>query len=310
MQILLDVTTPIFLIIGGGFLVTQFGLMKLSAVEGLMFFVQNIALPVMLFNAISKIDLGVGFNYQLLLSFYAGSLLCFLIALVITFFYFKRSWEDTVVIAFAALFGNTVMLGLAVVTRAFGDVSLSGAYVIVALHAPFCFIVGITTMELYKSNGRRERPIIVSLVSLIWKNAILMGMVLGFLFNFLDLSLPNFLAVPVNMVAGSAIPAALFGLGGILSQYKPTGDLKIIGMICFLTLVFHPFVVWLLSSQVFNIQKPLVQSAVVTASMPPGLNAFIFASIYGRGKRIAASAVLLGTILALFSSSIILYLLT
>ncbi len=310
MQILLEVTTPIFLIIGGGYLATQLGFMKLSATEGLMFFVQNIALPVMLFNAISKINLVVGFNYQLLISFYAGSLLSFSLALAITFLYFKRSWEDSVVIAFAALFGNTVMLGLAVVGRAFGDASLASAYIIVAFHAPFCFIVGITTMELYKSNGKRERPILVSLLSLILKNAILMGMVLGFVFNFLGLSLPNVLDVPVNMISGAAIPAALFGLGGILSQYKPTGDLKIIGMVCFFTLVFHPLAVWILSSQVFNIQKPLIQSAVVTAAMPPGLNAFIFASIYGRGTRIAASSILLGTILAIFTSSIILYLLT
>ena len=310
MQILLEVTTPIFLIIGSGYLVTQFGFMKLTAVEGLMFFVQNFALPVMLFNAIAKINLGAGFNYQLLLSFYAGSLLSFSLALAITFLYFKRSWEDSVVIAFAALFGNTVMLGLAVVGRAFGDVSLASSYIIVAFHAPFCFIVGITTMELYKSNGKRERPILVSLLSLILKNAILMGMVLGFVFNFLGLSLPNVLDVPVNMISGSAIPAALFGLGGILSQYKPTGDLKIIGMVCFFTLVFHPLVVWILSSQIFNIQKPLIQSAVVTAAMPPGLNAFIFASIYQRGTRIAASSILLGTILAIFTSSIILYLLT
>ncbi len=310
LQILLEVTTPIFLIIGGGYLVTHFGYMKLSAAEGLMFFVQNIALPVMLFNAMSKIDLGVGFNFKFLLSFYTGCLLSFIIALTITHLYFKRSWEDSVVIAFAALFGNTVLLGLAVVDRALGTDSLTGAYIIVAFHAPFCFLVGITTMELYKSREKtgRDRPVIVSLISLIWKNAILMGMILGLIFNLLGLSLPEVLAVPVNMVAGSAIPAALFALGGILSQYKPTGDFKIIAMVCFLTLIFHPFVAWVLSSLVFDIPKPLIQSAVITASMPPGLNAFIFASIYGRGTRIAASSVLVGTIMAVFTSSIILYL--
>jgi len=308
LQILLEVTTPIFLIIGGGYLVTHLGYMKLPAAEGLMFFVQNIALPVMLFNAISKIDLGVGFNFKFLLSFYTGSLLSFIIALTIAHLYFRRSWEDSVVIAFTALFGNTVLLGLAVVDRALGADSLTGTFVIVAFHAPFCFFVGIITMELYKSREKADRPVIVSLVSLIWKNAILMGMILGLIFNFLGLNLPEFLAVPANMVAGSAIPAALFALGGILSQYRPTGDFKIIAMVCFLTLIFHPLVTWVLSSLVFNISKPLIQSAVITAAMPPGLNAFIFASIYKRGTRIAASSVLVGTIMTIFTSSIILYL--
>lgn len=310
MHILLEVTTPIFLIIGGGYLVTHLGYMKLSAAEGLMFFVQNIALPIMLFNAIANINLSVGLNYKLLFSFYSGSLLCFVIALAITFLYFKRSWEDSVVIGFTALFGNTVLLGLAIVGRAFDEVALTGSYLIVAFHAPFCFLVGITTMELYKSGQNRDKPILVSVLSVIWKNAILMGMVLGFIFNILELSLPRVLAVPVEMIASSAIPAALFALGGILSQYKPSGDLKIIGMICFLTLVFHPFIAWVLSSQVFNIQRSLIQSVVITAAMPPGLNAFIFASMYRRGTRIAASSVLLGTIAAIITSSVYLYLLS
>ncbi len=310
MHILLEVTTPIFLIIGGGYLVTHLGYMKLSAAEGLMFFVQNIALPIMLFNAIANINISVGLNYKLLFSFYSGSLLCFVIALAITFLYFKRSWEDSVVIGFTALFGNTVLLGLAIVGRAFDEVALTGSYLIVAFHAPFCFLVGITTMELYKSGQNRDKPILVSVLSVIWKNAILMGMVLGFIFNILELSLPRVLAVPVEMIASSAIPAALFALGGILSQYKPSGDLKIIGMICFLTLVFHPFIAWVLSSQVFNIQRSLIQSVVITAAMPPGLNAFIFASMYRRGTRIAASSVLLGTIAAIITSSVYLYLLS
>ncbi len=310
MHILLEVTTPIFLIIGGGYLVTHLGYMKLSAAEGLMFFVQNIALPIMLFNAIANINISVGLNYKLLFSFYSGSLLCFVIALAITFLYFKRSWEDSVVIGFTALFGNTVLLGLAIVGRAFDEVALTGSYLIVAFHAPFCFLVGITTMELYKSGQNRDKPILVSVLSVIWKNAILMGMVLGFIFNILELSLPRVLAVPVEMIASSAIPAALFALGGILSQYKPSGDLKIIGMICFLTLVFHPFIAWVLSSQIFNIQRSLIQSVVITAAMPPGLNAFIFASMYRRGTRIAASSVLLGTIAAIITSSVYLYLLS
>ncbi len=310
MHILLEVTTPIFLIVGGGYLLTHMGYMKLSAAEGLMFFVQNIALPIMLFNAIANINLSVGLNYKLLLSFYSGSLLCFVIALAITFLYFKRSWEDSVVIGFTALFGNTVLLGLAIVGRAFDEVALTGSYLIVAFHAPFCFLVGITTMELYKSGQKRDKPILVSVFSVIWKNAILMGMVLGFIFNILGLSLPSVLAVTVEMIASSAIPAALFALGGILSQYKPSGDLKIIGIICFLTLVFHPFIAWFLSSQVFNIQSALIQSVVITAAMPPGLNAFIFASMYRRGTRIAASSVLLGTIAAIITSSVYLYLLS
>ena len=39
----------------------------------------------------------------------------------------------------------------------------------------------------------------------------------------------------------------------------------------------------------------LHRSAVITAAMAPGVNSYIFASMYGRAKRVAASSVLLAT---------------
>ena len=38
-----------------------------------------------------------------------------------------------------------------------------------------------------------------------------------------------------------------------------------------------------------------MRSAVLTASMAPGVNTYLFANMYGRARRVAASAVLLAT---------------
>ncbi len=307
MGILLEVTTPIFVLIGAGYLVLKLRYFTPSTVQGIMKFVQNIALPVMLFNAVSQMDLGMGFNFNLLLSFYLGSLCCFVLALVLTYKAFKKAWEESVVVAFTALFGNTVLLGLAVVGRAFGEASLTGSYTIVAFHAPFCFLVGITTMEASRKAGNLNGKVLFSVFNEMGKNAIVLGMLIGFAFNLLNVSLPNFIQMPVDMLSGAAIPAALFGLGGILAQYKPEGDFKVILMVCIVTLVVHPALTWILSNQLFALSKPLVQSAVLTSAMPPGLNAFIFASMYERGRRIAASAALIGTVASIFTASLAIY---
>ena len=39
----------------------------------------------------------------------------------------------------------------------------------------------------------------------------------------------------------------------------------------------------------------------MNSAMPPGFNAYIFASIYGRAKRVAASSVLMATGLSIVS---------
>ena len=36
----------------------------------------------------------------------------------------------------------------------------------------------------------------------------------------------------VDMMARAAIPAALFGLGGVLFRYRPEGDKATIAMVC------------------------------------------------------------------------------
>ena len=43
------------------------------------------------------------------------------------------------------------------------------------------------------------------------------------------------------------------------------------------------------------------RSAVLTASMAPGINTYIFANMYGVARRVAASAVLIGTALSVVS---------
>ena len=46
-----------------------------------------------------------------------------------------------------------------------------------------------------------------------------------------------------------------------------------------------------------------IRSAVVTAAMPPGVNAFLFASMYQSAQRVAASTVLISTLLSVLSSA-------
>ena len=49
-----------------------------------------------------------------------------------------------------------------------------------------------------------------------------------------------------------------------------------------------------------SVSAPM-RSAVITASMAPGVNAYLFASIYNSAKRVAASTVLVSTALSMLS---------
>ena len=44
-----------------------------------------------------------------------------------------------------------------------------------------------------------------------------------------------------------------------------------------------------------------LRSAILTAAMAPGINAYVFANMYGKARRVAASSVLMATGLSILS---------
>ena len=294
MSALLDVIIPVFLIIGFGYCTVWSKLFSTDTIDGLMKFTQNFAIPVLLFDAIAKVDLVNVFDFNLFFSFYVGATAGFLIGFLGSHYIFHRDLEDSVVIGFCCLFSNTVMLGLPITERAYGEEALKHNYAIVSVHAPFCYFLGITVMELVRSTEKSISKKTLVIFKAMFSNALVVGIVLGFLVNILGIELAKTIQASIDMITAVALPAALFGMGGVLYQYRPEGDIGPITMVCLVSLLVHPVIVWItgLSSGLTEMQ---MRSAVITAAMAPGINTYVFANIYGRAKRVASTSVLLST---------------
>ena len=298
MSALLDVIIPVFLIIGFGYCAVWTKLFSEETIDGLMKFTQNFAIPVLLFDAIAKVDLFNVFDLSLFLSFYLGATAGFLIGFLGSRYLFGRPIEDSVAIGFCCLFSNTVMLGLPITERAYGTDALQYNFAIVSIHAPFCYFLGITVMELVKSSEKSIKKNVFVILKAMFSNALVVGIVLGFIVNILGLSIADTIQASIDMITAVALPAALFGMGGILYQYRPEGDAGPILMVCAVSLIIHPLIVWLTGSK-FNLNDAQMRSAVITAAMAPGINTYVFANMYGRARRVASTGVLLSTTLSI-----------
>ena len=294
MQALLDVIVPVFVVIGFGYLAVWRGFFSNSNVEGLMKFTQNFAIPCLLFNAIAEIDLQSTFQVDLLAAFYSGAFISFLAGVLGGRYIFAREWEDCVAIGFCCLFSNSLLLGLAITERAYGPEVLATNFVIVALHAPFCYGVGIFAMEIARNRSQNPSIIFKNVAIAMFRNALVLGIIAGFVFNFYNLSLPKPVDDAVDMIVLVALPTALFGMGGVLYQYRPAGDVGPIIMVVIISLLMHPSLVWMFGRAV-ALDQNAFRSAVVTSAMAPGINGFVFANMYGHGRRVAASVVLICT---------------
>lgn len=294
MQLLLDVILPVFLVIGFGYVAVWRGLFPVAGVDGVLRFAQSFAVPCLLFQAIANLDLDAAFDARLLISFYTGAAICFALGLFGARLFFKRDWEDCVAIGFCCLFSNSVLLGLPISERAYGADQLTGNYMIIAVHSPFCYGLGITVMEFVRNRGQSGVTLARSISRAMFHNPLVIGILAGFAVNLTGTVIPSVLDDALSLIVRAALPAALFALGGVLIQYKPEGDMKAIAMVCCIGLVVHPAIVWAMGSAL-AVPPDLFRSGVLTAAMAPGFNAYIFANMYGRGRRVAASSVLIAT---------------
>jgi malonate transporter and related proteins len=300
---LIDVILPVFLVIGFGYAMARARLIGAEGVDGIMKFAQNFALPCLLFKSVATLDLSAAYDAGLMISFYIGAFAGFAAGFFGARLLFNRPLTDAVAIGFACLFSNSLLLGVAITERAYGPDALAGNFAIISIHSPLLYAFGITMMELARSRGQglAKAQLAAQVGRAIISQPLVIGILCGFAVNLSGAPFPAFMMVAVEMMARAAIPAALFGLGGVLIRYRPEGDRATILMICATSLILHPGVTYLLARFAFHLDVTGLRSATMTAAMAPGVNAYMFASLYGVAMRVNASSVLVATALSIFT---------
>jgi len=299
----LEVIGPVFALVGLGYFSVMRGLFPTSGVGGLISFVNNFATPCLLFQAMLHIDFQNAFKFTYLLSFYVGAFSAFTVSFLIARYAFKRPPGQSVAVGFSAYFTNTVLLGLPIIQRAYGDEALPNLYAIIGFHAPLLMSFGMLAMEFARRDGTPMKEAAVQSLSRVARNPLLIGISLGILANISGISLPGVIDDATKMLATAVLPAALFGLGGALNQYKLRDSVGQALISSSLKLILHPAIALVLSHYVFGLDPFLVKVAVLTAAMPAGLNVYIFATFYNRATDIAANTVLCSTVLGVATIS-------
>ena len=269
-----------------------------GAVDGVWRFAQSLALPVLLFKNVATLDLARAFAPGLLLSFYIGAFTSFGVGFFGARIVFRRALPDAVAIAFACTFSNSLLLGVPITERAYGAEALAGNFAIIGIHAPLIYTFGIILMEWARTRetpGASHATLVRQVVRGVFTQPLVVGLAAGFTVNLTGLPQPGVLAAAVEMMARAALPAALFGLGGVLWRYRPEGDKGLIALVTFCSLVLHPGLSYSLARWGFGLETNGLRSVTITAAMAPGINAYMFAHMYGVGKRVNASAVLVAT---------------
>lgn len=293
---ILNVVIPVFAIIALGYVAVRIRVYPAEGVKGLVSFVNNFATPCLLFEAMLKSDFSTAFNPAIILPFYAGSLTSLTLGAIIAVKWFGARPGEGVSSGFAAMFTNTVLIGIPILTRAYGEAALPTAFSIIAFHAPVLITLGMLVMELVRRDGAPlYKSLAVASVRIV-QNPLLWGVLLGFIANRTRLVLPEPGMAFLDMMSAAVLPAALFGLGGALNEYRVSESWLQASVMSVFQLIVHPLIAYVLMIHVLHVPMSIARYGILLAAMPAGINAYVFATYYDRAVNVATNVVLISTV--------------
>lgn len=308
---ILAITGPIYMAIALGYATTRGGLFSRADMRVFGQFVIKLALPAMLFNALSQRQIGEILNPGYVLAYLAGTLTLLGLCLL----WGKRSGlsaTDSVVAAMGMCCSNSGFVGYPILLLIVAPV----AAVALALNmlVENLLVIPLLLALAERSRGDVGHWTVVAGQSLkrLAVNPIIIALVAGLAVSLLRWQLPEPLLRLVNLFALSSAGLSLFVIGGTLVGLPLAGMGRQIMPIAFGKLVLHPMAVlaaalalpWL---GMTALAPQLRLAAVVLAAVPMMSIYPILAQSYGR-EDFGASALLVTTVASFFSLSALIWL--
>lgn len=293
----------IFILLAGGYISKLIKVLKQKQSRSLFDFVVVFALPCLIFDKIYHLN----FNFSLILLIFAGFISTSLAGIisVIVGRVFKFSKPTILSMFVLSAFGNTLFVGMPVVSNVFGE-EFVGEVIMYDSLAGAIPISILVPLILAMNNG--EKVTIVKNIKTIIYFPPFIGLVLALALK--GFEIPEFVFAPIRMFGGSATPVALFAIGlslgfnAIKSSYKSTV------IVLFMKMILAP-AIFILILQCFGAafdKSTLI--AVLESSMPTATIVCVMVMKAKLDSNLAASSVAFGLVLSVITLPILLNILT
>ena len=304
----LALSLPLFLLVLLGYAAMRLSGWPAVVSESLTRVVYSVAIPALLFRLLSQSASYPPVDSRLLIAFFGGCLIVFVIGRIIAWKLFALDGVSQSVFALGGIFSNCVMLGLPVAKVSFGDEAVPSVALVLVFNALTLWTLVTVSVEWarhgslsIKGFGRTAKGVLT--------NPIIIGILSGTFFGLTGVSLPGFVDETLSMVAQSASPMALVALGMGLAEYGVRNGWRISVAVSIVKLIVSPLVVWGLA-WLIGLPKMETQVVVVLASMSVGVNVYMMSRQFKALEGPTASSLVLSTMLASVTTPLLLTLMT
>jgi predicted permease len=313
MTTVLSTTGTIFFIIAIGYLSIDRKVFSRDALQILGKYVVNLALPALIFRALSGRGLSEISNCGYLGGYFLGSLTVLMVGYFVSRTFWKTSPISSTFDATGMACANSGFVGyplLVMVLPSIAPTALALNMVVENLVIIPLVLILAERATAPTMNGRALAKLIFYRVS---TNPIVLAMVAGTAIAVFNLPIPVFASNGIDLIAQSSVAVSLFVIGGTVAGISIKSFEKRIFGVVLGKLVFLPIAVWvgfgIMALLGAGVDDPNLQKAAIIMAATPAMSIYpVLAQRYGQEEQ-AATAMLLMTAMSFFTISGLLYLL-
>ncbi|HRW73933.1 MAG: AEC family transporter [Burkholderiaceae bacterium] len=304
---------PVVLLIGIGFVAGRMKLIRGEAVRDLSNLVFLVLVQALLFRTMATSHLERLDLKSVVLYYVVAGAMFFALLLI------QGLNSRSAVVALAAIFSNTLMIGVPLVQLAYGQAGLVHLFTLISMHALVLLTLATVVIELLvareqsqQSPGQQPRRHIAATVARAVKNAILhpvpLPIIAGFLYSLTGLGLAPVVERPLKLLGDAFGPVALVLVGVTLAQTQIGRHLKGALGISMLKTIVHP-ILMAAAGWALGLRGLPLTVMVVAAALPVGANVFLFSQRYHKAEDLVTASVAVSTAMGLVTISVVMALL-
>jgi malonate transporter len=297
-------SSPLYAVVGAGYLVARLPGWRQSWTQRLSNFVFTIALPAMLFQMMSHQASLPPVHGRVLIVYFGSCLIVFAIGRLAAAWLFNFDGTAQSVFGLGGIFSNIVLTGLPIARIALGDAAVPVVALLLIFNALILWTLVSVSVE-WSRHGTFSAAGFAKTALSVLRNPIILAIVSGTAFGRLGFTLPRLLDTALVAVGNVAAPAALLMLGMGLAAFPLKQEWASSLAVCALKLLLQPLVVWALAIAL-GLPALELRAVVLVASMAVGVNVYLMSMQFQSIQGTIASSIVLSNLFAAFSTPLLL----
>jgi predicted permease len=265
---ILAITVPIYVAIALGYGLTRWGIFAKADMRAFGTFVVKVAMPALLFNALSQRSLSDILNSEYVAAYALASLITLSLSIVWALKVLKTSRSLSACYGLGMTCPNSGFVGYPIALLSLGPIA--GVSLALNMIVENLLIIPLLLAWAETGSGKQSwLQILSQTLRGMLKNPMIWGIVLGFAFSWFSVELPASLSRAVSLFAQASGALSLFVIGGSLVGLPVRGMGPKVSQIAVGKLLLHPLIMWVVLTWFIPISDPVLRTAVLlTCAMP------------------------------------------